>query len=232
MIDTRPFISVIMPVFREQETIKLAMERLAQLSGSKNSEIIVVDGDPEGGTIRMIDRAGMITAIAPKGRASQMNHGAALASGKVLLFLHADTLLPADAFNRIEQAVHADRCIAGAFDLGIDSPRWIFRITERYVALRTRLTGIPFGDQAIFIRHDYFGSIGGYRDIPLMEDVELMQRIKKDKGRISVVPAKVMTSPRRWEREGVFCCTLRNWMLQLCYVLGIPPEQLARWYRS
>ncbi len=100
-----------------------------------------------------------------------------------------------------------------------------------YVFLRTRLTRVPFGDQAIFIRKEYFERIHGYHDIPIMEDVELMRRIKKRGGRIVIIPKKVMTSPRRYEQEGILYCTLRNWMVQLLYALGASPERLVKWYQ-
>lgn len=160
-----------------------------------------------------------------------MNHGASLASGSVLLFLHADTFLPVMAFERITTCMEKSRCAGGAFDIGFLTERRIFRVTERYVALRTRLTRIPFGDQAIFLRKEYFERIGGFKPIPLMEDIELMARIRKRGDRICILPEKVMTSVRRWEREGVLAATLRNWMLQLLYMLGVPPERLAKFYR-
>ena len=160
-----------------------------------------------------------------------MNHGASLARGEILLFLHADTLLPQQALTRIAVALADARLAAGAFDLGFDTSRRIFRLTEKYVALRTRLTRIPFGDQAIFVRRAYFQTIGGYAEIPLMEDVELMRRIKRRGDRICIIPLKVLTSPRRYEQEGLLYCTLRNWALQLCYRAGVSPEKLARWYR-
>jgi rSAM/selenodomain-associated transferase 2 len=171
------------------------------------------------------------TALSEKSRARQMNCGAALASGEILLFLHADTLLPRDGLARTKAAMADGRYAAGAFDLGIRTERRIFRITEKYVALRTRLTRVPFGDQAIFVRKNYFDSIGGYKDIPLMEDVELMRRIRKRGDKIFIIPEQVMTSARRWEKEGVLYCTLRNWALQLSYALGVSPERLARWYK-
>jgi hypothetical protein len=123
------------------------------------------------------------------------------------------------------------RHAGGAFDMGIDSERKVFRITERYVAWRTRLTRIPFGDQAIFVRRDYFERIGGYRDIPIMEDVDLMRRIRRRGDAICIVPEKVMTSARRWEKDGLVFGTLRNWMLQALYCCGVSPERLARFYR-
>lgn len=224
-------ISVIVPVLRESGGIRKLIAHLRALPADIDPEIIVVDGEPGGSTIRTIDRDDVITATSAPGRAVQMNHGASLASGSVLLFLHADTFLPVMAFERITTCMEKSRCAGGAFDIGFLTERRIFRVTERYVALRTRLTRIPFGDQAIFLRKEYFERIGGFKPIPLMEDIELMARIRKRGDRICILPEKVMTSVRRWEREGVLAATLRNWMLQLLYMLGVPPERLAKFYR-
>lgn len=194
-------------------------------------EIIVVDGDPGGSTINSVRNNGVILQTSAKGRARQMNHGAKLASGEIFIFLHADTFLPDDALLRVRSAMNDTRYVAGAFDLGINSDRSVFRITEWYAALRTRLTRIPFGDQAIFIRSPYFAEIGGYSDIPLMEDIDLMKRIRKHGQKIFIIADKVMTSPRRWEQEGIFYCTLRNWALQICFALGLPSQRLTKWYK-
>ncbi len=231
MIGYIPAVSIIIPVLNEASDINGAVARLRGPVARSEAEIIVVDGDPQGSTIDAIEDGGVIKAISDKGRARQMNYGASCASGAVLLFLHADTRLPDNGLTRIMKAMEDPRVVAGAFDLGIDTTRNIFRITEQYVALRTRLTRVPFGDQAFFIRREYFETIGGYRDIPLMEDVELMKRIRRRRDRISIIPEKVLTSARRWEKEGILYCTLRNWVLQTLYVLGVSPEQLARWYR-
>lgn len=232
LTNSTPSISIILPVLNEAGRINGAIRDLRELRPADAIEVIVVDGDPRGGTVGTINEKGTITAIAEKGRARQMNCGASLASAKILLFVHADTTLPDDALARVTAAMSDEQCVAGAFNLGIESKRRVFRITERYVALRTRVTRVPFGDQAIFIRKDYFDTIGGYADIPLMEDVELMRRIRKRGDRICIIPERVKTSARRWEREGVLCGTLRNWTLQLSYALGVPPEQLTKWYKS
>ena len=212
--------------------IRKAISHLRALDPGGRSEIIAVDGDPAGSTINAIIDAGVRVLTAEKGRGRQMNRGAALAKGAILLFLHADTFLPPGAFPLILAAMSDRRIVAGAFDLGLDSDRRIFRLTERYVLLRTRLTRIPFGDQAIFIRKDYFDRIGGYRKISLMEDVDLMKRIRKRGDRIRIIPARVRTSPRRYDREGILYGTFRNWLLQILYALGVPPDRLAQWYRS
>jgi rSAM/selenodomain-associated transferase 2 len=228
---TNPAISVIIPVLNEAEGINGLITHLRGQEAGSSVEIVVVDGDPAGSTIQAVRDAGVVTEKSGQGRALQMNRGAALARGDILLFLHADTFLPQNAFTRVIDALQDAEYVAGCFDLGIRSARRIFRITEHYVALRTRMTRIPFGDQALFIRRDYFDRVGGYREIPIMEDVDLMRRIRGRGDIICLIPEKVSTSARRWEREGVVYTTLRNWMLQLLYFLGMPPERLARFYR-
>ena len=227
----RAEISIILPVLNEASAINATITHLRARAADEPVEIIVVDGDPAGSTVSQLRDPGVMTAVSPPGRAIQMNRGAGLASGEVLLFLHADTLLPPDALVLVKAALQDRRIGAGAFELGIDSPRPVFRLTERYVSCRTRLTRVPFGDQAIFIRRSYFESLGGFREIPIMEDVDLMKRIRRRGDRISILPAKVRTSARRWEREGILPCTFRNWTLQLAFALGVKPERLARWYK-
>lgn len=224
-------ISIIIPVLNEADRINDLLGHLRQLPGTGVPEIIVVDGDPDGGTVRAIADPAIRKVLSGRGRARQMNAGAAAAAGDILLFLHADTRLPERAYSLVRDACVAEDADAGAFSLGIDSRRWYFRITERYASLRTRITRIPFGDQAIFIRKTFFDGMGGYRDIPIMEDIDLMRRIRKDGGRVAIIGERVRTSARRWEREGVIHATLRNWLLQLLYCCGTPPERLARFYR-
>ncbi len=231
-MDRIPALSIIIPVLNEAGSISETVDHIRGLDAAGRVEIIVVDGDPGGSTVGTIKDDGVRTAVSERGRARQMNHGAALATGEVLLFLHADTHLPSNAFDLIRSTMNDKRFAGGAFDLGFDSKRRIFKITEAYVFLRTRLTKIPFGDQAIFIRREIFEKVGGYRDIPIMEDVELMRRIRKRSDNICIIPVKVRTSVRRYEQEGVLNCTLRNWLLQISYVLGMSPEQLAKWYKS
>jgi rSAM/selenodomain-associated transferase 2 len=224
-------ISVIIPVLNEAANINSLIGHLRSQAPVDTAEIIVVDGDPRGNTIKAISHHDIVRAIAGPGRGIQMNYGAACATYDILLFLHADTFLPLDAFVRIREAFRDAEYVAGCFDLGIDSPKWYFRVTERYVSLRTRMTRIPFGDQAIFVRRDYFERIGGYREIPIMEDVDLMRRIRGRGDVMCIIPEKVSTSARRWEQEGILFTTFRNWVLQALYWCGAKPEQLARFYR-
>ena len=230
-MQSAPGISVIIPVLNEAGTINELIAHLRSFAPVDAVEIVVVDGDPAGSTVKAISHPLVVTALADRGRASQMNRGASIASGAVLLFLHADTFLPQDAFTHVRSALQDGKFVGGCFDLGIRSDRRAFRVTERYVALRTRITRIPFGDQAIFIRRDYFERIGGFADIPIMEDVDLMRRIRGRGDVICIIPEKVSTSARRWEREGVLFTTFRNWMLQALYCCGVSPERLARYYR-
>ncbi|HYA86014.1 MAG TPA: TIGR04283 family arsenosugar biosynthesis glycosyltransferase [Nitrospirota bacterium] len=225
-----PTLSIVLPVFKEAEKINEIIAHLRQ-QPNEEVEIIVVDGDPAGSTINGVIDEKVLKISASRSRARQMNAGAMRAKGDIILFLHADTLLPRDAFALIRDAVATKGAVGGAFDLGFDTKRRIFAITELYVALRTRLTRVPFGDQAIFIIRDYFEHIGGYRDIPLMEDVDLMKRIRKRCDSITIIPHKVRTSPRRYERDGVLYCTVRNLALQVLYTWGVPPEKLTKWYR-
>ncbi|TSA44958.1 MAG: glycosyltransferase [Deltaproteobacteria bacterium] len=224
--------SVILPVLNEAAIINSMMDHLEDLEGSDQCECIVVDGTPDGSTIKAVIGHDVYCMKSPQGRARQMNAGAAAARGEILIFLHADTRLPRNALNMINQTMTQQTLIGGAFDLRIDSERPMLKIIARIASLRSRLTRIPYGDQAIFIRRDYFNQMGRYPEILLMEDVALMRRIKKAGGRIGFIAEPVITSARRWENEGIFYATARNWILLSAYILGVSPGKLAKYYRS
>jgi rSAM/selenodomain-associated transferase 2 len=226
-----PKFSFIIPVWNEEAIISRTIEHVRGLHASGSAEIIVVDGDPAGRTIQVARHMGVKTAISEKGRGNQMNLGASLAAGDILIFLHADTILPPDALELIETAMEDISCIAGAFDLAIDSERPAFRLIEKAASFRSRMTRIPYGDQTIFIRKGDFRELGGFKNIPIMEDVEFMQRIKKQKRKICIIGRAALTSPRRWEKEGIVYTTLRNWLLIALYFCGVKPENLIRFYR-
>ncbi len=224
-------ISVIVPVLNETARIHTCVAHARAASEGWPLEILVVDGDPAGGTVATITEPTVRTAIAPRGRGPQLNYGASLASGKILVFVHADTLLPAKALDMIKTAVGATPEVYGAFNLGIASSRRVFRHIESSVKIRTRLTRIPYGDQAIFMTRRLFERLGGYPNIPIMEDVALMRRAKAANARFALIDALVRTSARRWTSEGVLYCTLRNWLLLSLYLAGIQPERLIKYYR-
>ena len=182
-----PKFSFIIPVWNEEAIISRTIEHVRDICASGSAEIIVVDGDPAGRTIKAVRHMVVKTAISEKGRGRQMNFGAALAAGEILIFLHADTTLPYDAVELIEKAMEDGSRIAGAFDLAIDSERTAYRLIERAASFRSRMTRIPYGDQTIFIKKRDFLALGGFKDIPIMEDVEFMQRIKKRKGKICII---------------------------------------------
>jgi rSAM/selenodomain-associated transferase 2 len=194
-------------------------------------EIIVVDGDPQGTTVKVIDDSKVISITADQGRARQMNAGAKIAKGQVLIFLHADTLLPPEALNKISRMLENKKYVGGAFNLGIDSGRLLLKYIAARASMRSRINRIPYGDQAIFILKSYFDNIGKFKDIPLMEDVDLMRRIKKRGDKIYIFSDQVKTSPRRWEKEGVIYTTVKNQILMGLYYLGVGPEKLVKYYR-
>ena len=223
-------ISLIIPVLHESDTIQTLIQHLSAQQAYETCELIVVDGSPLQDTIAALSTPEVITIASDPGRARQMNAGAAVARGEYLIFLHADTFLPDNALATVRGALHNRLYVGGAFDLGIRSERPVFRVIAHIASLRSRLTRIPYGDQAIFIRRDYFNLIGGYRDIPIAEDIELMQRIKKRGDKICILSDTVATSPRRWEREGIIRCTIRNWAIALLFCCGVSPLRLVRFY--
>jgi rSAM/selenodomain-associated transferase 2 len=224
-------VSVIIPVYREQGIINATIGGVRSRRGGGAAEIIVVDGEAKGETLAVIQDTAVKQILSGKGRGLQLNRGGRSATGQGLLFLHADTVLPPNALDRISEVLGDETCVGGAFDLSIDSPRWGFRVIERVANWRSRLTRVPYGDQAIFIRAAYFKAIGGFQEIPIMEDVDLMRRIKRAGGRIVMLREPVLTSARRWEQEGLIYGTLRNWLLILLYLCGVEPQRLASFYR-
>jgi rSAM/selenodomain-associated transferase 2 len=223
-------ISVIIPVLHEGEKINEILDSIKSIANDVPYETIVVDGDSSGDTIAHISDSGVITLTAPRGRALQMNAGAAKACGDILLFLHADTLLPPKAFTKIITALSNSNFIGGAFDLKIQNHRWIFRAIGLAASWKHRLTRVPYGDQAIFIMRRYFENMGGYAGIPLMEDVELMRHVKRQRGRIIILHEAVITSSRKWETDGVFYTIIRNWIIQVLYLFGMSARHLIKYY--
>ncbi|MEY3827758.1 MAG: hypothetical protein RLZZ148_2579 [Cyanobacteriota bacterium] len=220
-------ISIIIPVFNEAKILGKSLENLGS---DGDIEVIVVDGGSTDKTVRLAQKSPVKVVVSPRpGRAYQMNLGAQMAQGEVLLFLHADTQLPPDYPQLILTSLSDNRAIAGAFCLTIASQERIFRLVEMGVNWRSRFLSLPYGDQAIFLKAKTFQEMGGYNNLPIMEDFDLIQRLKK-LGKISIISTPVLTSARRWQRLGIFKTTLINQMIILGYWLGISPARLARWY--
>jgi rSAM/selenodomain-associated transferase 2 len=230
---TIPKLSVIIPVLHEGDRIGPCLDHLAQIAEDIPYEVIVSDGDPQGSTLSEITpKPNYIVEVrSPIGRGAQLNAGAKVARGEVLLFLHVDAYLPVRALHLILETCEQQEWVGGAFDLAIASPRLSLKVIAKVASWRSRLTRIPYGDQAIFLRRDIFEQVQGYPDIPIMEDVALMQRLKQNGYAIRILSNAVTVSPRRWEQEGILRCTLRNWILIIMYSWGVHPKVLARWYR-
>jgi rSAM/selenodomain-associated transferase 2 len=224
-------ISIIIPVLNEANRIKAT---LVNLENASNVEAIVVDGSSQDETVAIAKSCGVKVLCSPPGRARQMNAGAASATGEILLFLHGDTLLPVGFDRMIRQTLAQDAStinpVAGAFELGIDSQARSLRLIEQMVNMRSRYLQMPYGDQAIFLKTTVFRDIGGFPDLPIMEDFELIRRLQK-LGKIEIIPAQVLTSGRRWQKLGVAKTTLLNQLVIFAYFLKVPPATIARWYR-
>ena len=220
------FISVIIPVLNEEKSIAATLEALLALAPD---EIILVDGGSSDGTPAIAERYGVRIVASERGRACQMNRGASEANGDVLLFLHADTRLPTSALNDIAVAFSDPRCIGGRFDVELDGDHWMLPIVARMISYRSRLTKVGTGDQAIFVRRQVFERLGGFPDIPLMEDIAFCRTLKKN-GVFACLQSRVVTSARRWETDGVWRTIIRMWTLKLLYFAGVSPARLKQYY--
>ena len=221
-------ISVIIPTLNEHAIIR---PTLGRLSHPAFSQVLVVDGGSTDATVAAVASAipSAMVLTSHAGRARQMNAGAAAATGDVLLFLHADTLLPVTAAEDIQTACTDSDVVGGRFDARLDRDQGLFWAVCRLMSWRSRLTGIATGDQAIFVRRTVFERIGGFPDIPIMEDIAFSARLKRT-GRIAALRSCVVTSSRRWERQGPVQTILLMWWLRLLFFLGVKPDRLKRLY--
>lgn len=225
-------ISVIIPTLNEEESLP---RTLACLSAPALTEIIIVDGGSTDGTLSVAREFCARTANArvitsPQGRARQMNEGAQTSQGEILLFLHADTQLPAQAGQIVESALAKRNAVGGRFDVRFDNPSAWSRIISSFMNQRSRLTGIVTGDQALFVRRQVFELLGGFAQIPLMEDIEFSSRLQQA-GRTVALRDTVVTSFRRWDQQGPLRTILLMWTLRFLYWVGVSPHRLARVYR-
>ncbi len=231
-------ISVIIPTLNEERTIMATLVHTASLGFD---ELIVVDGGSTDETPALVESYRLSTqssglspvqwVTAPCGRARQMNEGAKVSRGEILLFLHADAQLPDDAKTMIDRTLSDQRMVGGRFDVRFDRPSMWGTIISRMMNWRSRLSSIATGDQALFVRRPIFEQMGGFADMPLMEDIEFSRRLKR-KGATAALTATVTTSFRRWERHGPLRTILLMWTLRFLYWIGISPSHLVEWYKA
>ena len=231
-------ISVIIPTLNEELTI---MATLAHTASLGFDELIVVDGGSLDQTPVLVESCRRRTqspaqspirlVTAPPGRARQMNEGAKASGGEILLFLHADTQLPGDAKTMIDRTMADQRLVGGRFDVRFDRPSTWGSIISWMMNWRSRLSGIATGDQALFVRRPIFEQMGGFADMPLMEDIDFSRRLKQ-KGATVALTATVTTSFRRWERHGPLRTLLLMWVLRFLYWIGVSPSHLIDWYKA
>ncbi len=221
-------ISVIIPALNEAEAIGRTLERVLR---GRDVEAVVVDGGSDDGTAERACALGATVISGPRGRASQMNAGATLATGRLLIFLHADTLLPEGYDSCVRRILGDPNVAAGAFRLRIEGGGPGLRVIERVVDRRSRWLGVPYGDQALFMRSDRFRLVGGFPRQPILEDVALLRRLRSF-GRVAIADVPVSTSPRRWQSLGLLHTTLINQVVMAGYFLGAHPAFLAALYRA
>ena len=226
-------IGIIIPTFDEERILSRTLLYTRQ---HQFEEILVVDGGSQDHTVQIAESsirgAGHEHAkvlSSTRGRAIQMNTGAAEARADVLIFLHADTRLPAEARSAIEKALSDPECVGGRFDVRFEEDSGWAWIISSLMNLRSRWSGVATGDHAIFVRRSVFQEMGGFADIPIMEDVEFTHRLKR-MGRVAALRAKVTTSFRRWEKNGLVRTILQMWILRFLYWIGLSPRTLHHFY--
>ncbi len=219
-------ISIIIPTLNEAENIP-ALKPLVQ----QVAEVIIVDGGSSDATVQIAADLGLAVLSTDKGRGAQNNLGAGKATSQILLFLHADTVLPSDFPKLVNNCLAQKDTILGAFSLGIESTSLLLRIVCAGANFRSRILQLPYGDQSLFIRKTDFEKLGGFPETPIMEDY-IFAKLAKKKGEIETLPQTVLTSARRWQKLGAIRTTCVNQLMILGYQLGITPEKLASFYRN
>ncbi len=234
-------ISIVIPTLNESVYLADTLQSIFDAI-SNPIQIIVVDGGSVDNTVEIATKFGVQVMLCGNGRSYQMNAGAAVAIGDILMFLHGDTLVPIGFDRWVEECINLpkspfpkerkqEQSIAGAFNLKINSDRSGLRWVEWGVKLRSKLFNLPYGDQALFLKTSTFHELGGFPTLPIMEDFVFVRSLLKH-GKITIVPAAVTTSARRWEQQGIFRTTIINQIMILGYYLGISPDRLKQWYRS
>lgn len=221
----RPRLAIVIPTLDEESQLGRRLPVLVELA----EEVVVADGGSRDGTRRLAATLGARVVTGAPGRGRQLNLGAAATDADVLLFVHADTEIVPASIQALHRAI-AGGAVGGGFLCRFDHPRPIYRLGERIVNLRTRLTRAPLGDQAQFATREAFDALGGFREWPLLEDLDFIRRLRKH-GRVAVLAPPALTSVRRFERRGIARTILNNWLIFALYFLGVPAERLERLYR-
>lgn len=229
-MSTLPTLSIIVPTLNEATQIGATLQKLSPWR-ARGAEVILVDGNSIDDTVELARDVVDQVVVSESGRAIQLNAGARVANGDIVLFLHADTLLPAPPVREFDAAIASASCQWGRFDVRLDSPGLAFRIIEKMMNWRSRISGIATGDQAIFIRRELFEAVGGFPLIALMEDIELCACLKKNSQPVCI-RATVTTSARRWQGSGIAATVIKMWCLRAAYFLGVSPRRLGDWYDS
>lgn len=219
-------LAIVIPTIDEVDRI----DRAVGIAHREADQVIVVDGGSIDSTRERAGRAGATVVVSPPGRGIQLNRGAQETTADIILFLHADTQLPEGAGDRVRQAIEAG-AVGGGFRVRFDSRRKLMPLGGRIVNLRTRLTGCPLGDQAQFVSRAAFEALGGFRDWPILEDLDFARRLRR-LGPTKLIDPPVITAARRYLEQGVVRTIATNWLIWGLYFAGVSPERLARLYRN
>jgi len=218
--------SIIIPTLNEEANLPVTLRQLAERS---DVELIVVDGGSIDRTAAVAQAFTPYVFVTYPGRARQMNLGARHATGDILLFLHADTFLLPGALDELQRRIIGDGAVGGAFDLHIDSPKRLCKLIAKIASRRSRLLRLPYGDQGLFVSRQVFEALGGFPEIPIMEDVALGRQLRRA-GRLTFIQNGLVTSGRRWNANGAVKTTLVNWWVTFLFLLRVPPRSLRRIY--
>ncbi len=218
-----------MPVFNEEKDLRTTLDCMTL---SVNEELIIVDGGSSDSTVSIAKDFTDMVFIAKTGRAHTMNYGAGRSTGNIILFLHSDCILPENGFDLIRAALNKDNFSAGAFRLGINASGLRFRLIEAGANFRSFATSIMYGDQGIFMKRSVFDQVGGYAEIPLMEDIDISKKLKRTE-KLALLSPPIKSSPRRWQEEGALHTTLRDWAIAFSYtIFNISPARLLKYYKD
>jgi rSAM/selenodomain-associated transferase 2 len=219
-------ISVIIPTLNEALILN---QTLTAINSHSPHEVIIADGGSQDGTLDIAEKFSLRIVTSPPGRALQMNAGAETATGDLLLFLHADSRVGTNSYNKMVDVMKQGNSLGGAFSLAIESKKPSLRLISTLATLRSKYLHLVYGDQAIFVRTRVFREMGGFASLPICEDLDFFRRLQK-KGPTVLLEEKAFTSARRWRTEGIVFTTLRNMVIATLFLLGFPPRILSKWY--